>query len=134
MRSSSTVPCPSTSAFCCHDSGATVLAMAPRHQLLITGGKKGWISILDLPHKHQRQSFQAHESPVKALAVDPTEDCFISGSSEGNIRVFPTDTRGRCAETHKSGSEGRTGGREHHCDPDSLHAPTCRRRLQLPSL
>lgn len=65
--------------------------MAPRHQLLITGGKKGWISILDLPHKHQRQSFQAHESPVKALAVDPTEDCFISGSSEGNIRVFPTD-------------------------------------------
>ncbi|XP_029686148.1 dmX-like protein 1 isoform X2 [Takifugu rubripes] len=80
-------------AFCCHDSGATVLAMAPRHQLLITGGKKGWISILDLPHKHQRQSFQAHESPVKALAVDPTEDCFISGSSEGNIRVWSLATQ-----------------------------------------
>lgn len=75
------------SAFCCHDSGATVLAMAPKHQLLITGGKKGWISLLDLLHKHQFQSFQAHDSPVKALAVDPTEDCFISGSSEGNIRV-----------------------------------------------
>ncbi|TWW60634.1 DmX-like protein 1 [Takifugu flavidus] len=80
-------------AFCCHDSGATVLAMAPRLQLLITGGKKGWISILDLPHKHQRQSFQAHESPVKALAVDPTEDCFISGSSEGNIRVWSLATQ-----------------------------------------
>lgn len=76
------------SAFCCHDSGATVLAMAPRNQLLITGGRKGWISILELPHKLQRQSFQAHDSPVKALAVDPTEDCFISGSSEGNIRVI----------------------------------------------
>lgn len=76
------------SAFCCHESGATVLAMAPRNQLLITGGRKGWISILELPHKHQRQSFQAHDSPVKALAVDPTEDCFISGSSEGNIRVI----------------------------------------------
>lgn len=75
-------------AFCCHDTGATVLAVAPRHQLLITGGKKGWISILDLPHKHQRQSFQAHESPVKALVVDPVEDCFISGSSEGNIKVI----------------------------------------------
>lgn len=75
-------------AFCCHDSGATVLAMAPRNQLLITGGRKGWISILELPHKLQRQSFQAHDSPVKALAVDPTEDCFISGSSEGNIRVI----------------------------------------------
>lgn len=81
-------PLPPHSAFCCHDSGATVLAMAPRNQLLITGGRKGWISILELPHKLQRQSFQAHDSPVKALAVDPTEDCFISGSSEGNIRVI----------------------------------------------
>lgn len=78
---------PST-AFCCHESGATVLAMAPRQQLLITGGRKGWISVLELSHRHQRQSFQAHDSPVKALAVDPTEDCFISGSSEGNIKVF----------------------------------------------
>lgn len=78
-------------AFCCHESGATVLAMAPRQQLLITGGRKGWISILELPHRHQRQSFQAHDSSLKALAVDPTEDCFISGSSEGNIRVFMTE-------------------------------------------
>ncbi|CAG09601.1 unnamed protein product, partial [Tetraodon nigroviridis] len=81
-------------AFCCHDSGATVLATAPRHQLLITGGKKGWISMLDLPHKHQRQSFQAHDSPVKALAVEPTEDCFISGSAEGNIRVWSLASQG----------------------------------------
>uniref|UniRef100_A0A8C2X954 Dmx like 1 n=1 Tax=Cyclopterus lumpus TaxID=8103 RepID=A0A8C2X954_CYCLU len=75
-------------AFCCHESGATVLLMASRQQLLITGGRKGWISILELAHRHQRQSFQAHDSPVKALAVDPTEDCFISGSAEGNIKVF----------------------------------------------
>ncbi|KAM6954473.1 dmX-like protein 1 [Aplochiton taeniatus] len=75
-------------AFSCHESGATVLAMAPRQQLLITGGRKGWISVLELPHKHQRQSFQAHDSPVKALAVDPTEGCFISGSAEGSIKVW----------------------------------------------
>uniref|UniRef100_A0A672ISD4 Dmx like 1 n=1 Tax=Salarias fasciatus TaxID=181472 RepID=A0A672ISD4_SALFA len=75
-------------AFCCHDTGATVLSMAPRQQLLITGGRKGWISVLELPHRLQRQSFQAHDSPVKALAVDPTEDCFISGSAEGNIKVI----------------------------------------------
>uniref|UniRef100_A0A3B4YD77 Dmx like 1 n=1 Tax=Seriola lalandi dorsalis TaxID=1841481 RepID=A0A3B4YD77_SERLL len=80
-------------AFCCHESGATVLAMAPRQQLLITGGRKGWISILELPHKHQRQSFQAHDSPVKALAVDPIEDCFISGSAEGNIKVWSLATQ-----------------------------------------
>ncbi|KAM4575859.1 dmX-like protein 1 isoform 2-T2 [Odontesthes bonariensis] len=80
-------------AFCCHESGATVLSMAPRQQLLITGGRKGWIGVLELPHKHQRQSFQAHDSPVKALAVDPTEDCFISGSAEGNIKVWSLATQ-----------------------------------------
>ncbi|XP_008287374.1 dmX-like protein 1 isoform X2 [Stegastes partitus] len=80
-------------AFCCHESGATVLSMAPRQQLLITGGRKGWISVLELPHRHQRQSFQAHDSPVKALAVDPTEDCFISGSAEGNIKVWSLATQ-----------------------------------------
>ncbi|XP_076005529.1 dmX-like protein 1 [Genypterus blacodes] len=80
-------------AFCCHESGATVLSLASRQQLLITGGWKGWISVLELPHRHQRQSFQAHDSPVKALAVDPTEDCFISGSSEGNIKVWSLSTQ-----------------------------------------
>uniref|UniRef100_H2LEH3 Dmx like 1 n=1 Tax=Oryzias latipes TaxID=8090 RepID=H2LEH3_ORYLA len=75
-------------AFCCHDSGATVLSVAPKRQLLITGGRKGWISVLELPNRHQRQSFQAHDSPVKALAVDSVEDCFISGSAEGNIKVW----------------------------------------------
>ncbi|XP_047448756.1 dmX-like protein 1 [Mugil cephalus] len=80
-------------AFCCHESGATVLSVAPRQQLLITGGRKGWISVLELPHRQQRQSFQAHDSPVKALAVDPTEDCFISGSAEGNIKIWSLATQ-----------------------------------------
>ncbi|XP_039659423.1 dmX-like protein 1 isoform X3 [Perca fluviatilis] len=80
-------------AFCCHESGATVLLMASRQQLLITGGRKGWISVLELAHRHQRQSFQAHDSPVKALAVDPTEDCFISGSAEGNIKIWSLATQ-----------------------------------------
>uniref|UniRef100_A0A3Q3KCG5 RAVE complex protein Rav1 C-terminal domain-containing protein n=1 Tax=Monopterus albus TaxID=43700 RepID=A0A3Q3KCG5_MONAL len=80
-------------AFCCHESGATVLAVASRQQLLITGGKKGLISILELAHRRQRQSFQAHDSPIKALAIDPTEDCFISGSAEGNIKVWSLATQ-----------------------------------------
>uniref|UniRef100_A0A674B9K8 Dmx like 1 n=1 Tax=Salmo trutta TaxID=8032 RepID=A0A674B9K8_SALTR len=80
-------------AFSCHESGATVLSLAARQQLLITGGRKGWISVLELPHRHQRQSFQAHDSPVKALAVDPTEGSFISGSAEGNIKVWSLSTQ-----------------------------------------
>ncbi|KAJ8380975.1 hypothetical protein SKAU_G00017530 [Synaphobranchus kaupii] len=81
-------------AFNCHESGATVLSLAPKQQLLISGGRKGWISILDLTQRHQRQSFQAHDSPVKALAVDPTEGCFISGSAEGNIKIWSLSTHG----------------------------------------
>lgn len=64
-----------------------MLSLAPRQQLLISGGRKGWISVLDLNLRSQRQTFQAHDSAVKALAVDSTEACFISGSSEGNIKV-----------------------------------------------
>uniref|UniRef100_A0A8B9KW47 Dmx like 1 n=1 Tax=Astyanax mexicanus TaxID=7994 RepID=A0A8B9KW47_ASTMX len=79
--------------FSCHESGATVLALASKQQLLISGGRKGWISVLDLTQKLQRQSFQAHDSPVKALAVDSTEGCFISGSSEGNIKVWSMSTQ-----------------------------------------
>ncbi|KAK2899244.1 hypothetical protein Q8A67_010662 [Cirrhinus molitorella] len=80
-------------AFSCHESGSTVLALASKQQLLISGGRKGWISVLDLSLKIQRQSFQAHDSPVKALAVDSTESCFISGSAEGNIKVWSMSTQ-----------------------------------------
>ncbi|XP_067270720.1 dmX-like protein 1 [Pseudorasbora parva] len=80
-------------AFSCHESGATVLALGSKQQLLISGGRRGWISVLDLSLKVQRQSFQAHDSPVKALAVDSTEASFISGSAEGNIKVWSMSTQ-----------------------------------------
>uniref|UniRef100_A0A671L0G7 DmX-like protein 1 n=1 Tax=Sinocyclocheilus anshuiensis TaxID=1608454 RepID=A0A671L0G7_9TELE len=72
--------------FSCHESGSTVLALASKQQLLLSGGRKGCISVLDLSLKIQRQSFQAHDSAVKALAVDASESCFMSGSAEGNIK------------------------------------------------
>ncbi|NXK46663.1 DMXL1 protein, partial [Chauna torquata] len=69
-------------AFICHDSGATVLAYAPKHQLLISGGRKGFTCIIDLRQKQQQQLLQSHDSPVKAIAVDPTEEYFVTGSAE----------------------------------------------------
>ena len=74
-------------AFTCHDSGATVLAYAPKHQLLISGGRKGYTCAFDLWQRQQRQLFQSHDSPVKAIAIDPTEEYFVTGSAEGNIKV-----------------------------------------------
>ncbi|KAM9253350.1 dmX-like protein 1 isoform 1-T1 [Dugong dugon] len=79
-------------AFYCHDSGATVLAYAPKHQLLISGGRKGFTCVFDLRHRHQRQLFQSHDSPVKAIAVDPTEEYFVTGSAEGNIKIWSLST------------------------------------------
>ncbi|XP_053150335.1 dmX-like protein 1 isoform X3 [Hemicordylus capensis] len=86
-----TLVAPSSSlvhAFTCHDSGATVLAYAPKHQLLLSGGRKGYTCIIDLRQKQQRQFFQSHDSQVKAIAVDPTEEYFVTGSAEGNIKVW----------------------------------------------
>uniref|UniRef100_G1RML6 DmX-like protein 1 n=1 Tax=Nomascus leucogenys TaxID=61853 RepID=G1RML6_NOMLE len=81
-------------AFTCHDSGATVLAYAPKHQLLISGGRKGFTYIFDLCQRQQRQLFQSHDSPVKAIAVDPTEEYFVTGSAEGNIKIWSLSTFG----------------------------------------
>ncbi|XP_062985562.1 dmX-like protein 1 isoform X1 [Elgaria multicarinata webbii] len=86
-----TLVAPSSSlvhAFTCHDTGATVLAYAPKHQLLISGGRKGYTCLIDLRQKQQQQFFQSHDSPVKAIAVDPTEEYFVTGSAEGNIKVW----------------------------------------------
>ncbi|XP_018412810.1 PREDICTED: dmX-like protein 1 [Nanorana parkeri] len=75
-------------AFTCHDSGATVIAYAPKNQLLISGGRKGFTCLFDLRQRQQRHVFQSHDSAVKAIAVDTTEEYFITGSAEGNIKVW----------------------------------------------
>ncbi|XP_066130244.1 LOW QUALITY PROTEIN: dmX-like protein 1 [Saccopteryx bilineata] len=79
-------------AFMCHDSGATVLAYAPKHQLLISCGRKGFTYVFDLQQRKQRQLFQSHDSPVKAIAIDPTEEYFVTGSAEGNIKIWSLST------------------------------------------
>uniref|UniRef100_A0A8C2UA42 Dmx like 2 n=1 Tax=Coturnix japonica TaxID=93934 RepID=A0A8C2UA42_COTJA len=79
---------PSSSAFTCHDHGATVLQYAPKHQLLISGGRKGYICIFDIRQRQILYTFQAHDSAIKALALDPSEDYFVTGSAEGNMKVW----------------------------------------------
>ncbi|XP_041031326.1 dmX-like protein 2 isoform X4 [Carcharodon carcharias] len=74
--------------FVCHDNGATVLQYAPKQQLLISGGRKGFVCIFDIRQRQLLHTFQAHDSAIKALALDSTEDYFITGSSEGNMKVW----------------------------------------------
>ncbi|KAM4809558.1 dmX-like protein 1 [Rhinophrynus dorsalis] len=79
-------------AFTCHDSGATVIAYAPKQQMLISGGRKGFTCLFDLRQRLQRHVFQSHDSAVKAIAVHTTEEYFITGSAEGNIKVWSLST------------------------------------------
>ncbi|KAG8145031.1 hypothetical protein E2320_013422 [Naja naja] len=77
-----------SSTFTCHEHGATVLQYAPKHQLLISGGRKGHISIFDIRQRQALHTFQAHDSAIKALALDSSEECFCTGSAEGNVKVW----------------------------------------------
>ena len=73
---------------CCPKECTTLLFAAVWHQLLISGGRKGYTCVFDLRQRQQRQLFQSHDSPVKAIAIDPTEEYFVTGSAEGNIKVI----------------------------------------------
>uniref|UniRef100_H3CVW1 Dmx-like 2 n=1 Tax=Tetraodon nigroviridis TaxID=99883 RepID=H3CVW1_TETNG len=75
-------------AFPCHENGATVLQYAPKQQLLITGGRKGFVCVFDIRQRQLLHTFQAHDSAIKALALDAYEDFFITGSAEGNMKVW----------------------------------------------
>nr|XP_054588314.1 dmX-like protein 2 isoform X3 [Nothobranchius furzeri] len=75
-------------AFPCHENGATVLQYAQKQQLLITGGRKGFVCVFDIRQRQLLHTFQAHDSAIKALALDAYEDFFVTGSAEGNMKVW----------------------------------------------
>ncbi|XP_034415251.1 dmX-like protein 2 isoform X2 [Cyclopterus lumpus] len=75
-------------AFPCHENGATVLQYASKQQLLITGGRKGFVCVFDIRQRQLLHTFQAHDSAIKALALDAFEDFFVTGSAEGNMKVW----------------------------------------------
>ncbi|XP_053355875.1 dmX-like protein 2 isoform X3 [Clarias gariepinus] len=81
-------------AFPCHENGATVLQYAPKQQLIISGGRKGFVCIFDLRQRQLLHTFQAHDSAIKALALDASEDFFITGSAEGNMKVWKLSGHG----------------------------------------
>ncbi|KAF1392626.1 hypothetical protein PFLUV_G00030020 [Perca fluviatilis] len=81
-------------AFPCHENGATVLQYASKQQLLITGGRKGFVCVFDIRQRQLLHTFQAHDSAIKALALDAFEDFFVTGSAEGNMKVWKLSGHG----------------------------------------
>lgn len=75
-------------AFTCHEAhGGQCLAYSPSYQLLVSGGKRGDVSIFDLRQRKRLATSQAHDSHLKALSLDPLEKFYVTGSTEGNIKV-----------------------------------------------
>jgi len=79
-------------SFQIHESGASSLLYSPRHQILISGGKKGDIAILDVRQQKLMETVKAHNLNVRSLSLDPHEDFIISGSNEGNVKAFDLPT------------------------------------------
>lgn len=76
------------SAFTCHETGANCLSYAPQHGLLVSGGKRGEVYILEVRAQKQRDRIPAHDSAVKCLTIGPNEDIFATGAADGDIKVF----------------------------------------------
>ena len=73
--------------FPCHSDGASAVLYAPQHQVLISSGKKGTVSLFDVRQRQLRHSFSAHDSAIRCMALDPTEEFFVTGSADGDIKV-----------------------------------------------
>ena len=70
------------------EAGITTLLYSSRHNFLISGGKRGYIFIIDMRKNLQVvNSFAAHETMVKSMTIDEGNNTLISGSGSGEIKV-----------------------------------------------
>jgi WD40 repeat protein len=73
---------------CLETHGASALMFCPLNQLLLAGGRRGEICVLEVRQKRERCRWQAHETAVKCIAVEPGETFFATGSADGDIKVW----------------------------------------------
>ncbi|EEY66319.1 uncharacterized protein PITG_03879 [Phytophthora infestans T30-4] len=73
----------------CHPAGATSVAFSSTHQLLITGGAGGALSIFDMRQRRVLHTISnAHETPIKTIVMHPSGDCVLSGSASGDVKIW----------------------------------------------
>ncbi|CAI5745611.1 unnamed protein product [Peronospora destructor] len=73
----------------CHPAGATSVAFSSIHQLLITGGTGGALSIFDMRQRRVLHTISnAHETSIRTLVLHPGGDCVLSGSASGDVKIW----------------------------------------------
>jgi WD40 repeat protein len=71
-----------------HNEAASALCVSHRHELLISGGKRGELATWRLRDGQMRTVIAAHTLNVKSLALDRRETILVSGSTDGSVRTW----------------------------------------------
>ncbi|GLE04529.1 hypothetical protein PINS_up013484 [Pythium insidiosum] len=73
----------------CHPAGAASIAFSSMHQLLISGGEGGSISVFDVRQRRVLHTISnAHETAITTLELHPGGHCMLSGSASGDIKIW----------------------------------------------
>jgi len=83
------MPAPKVGGFNVHEGGGHCVVYSPRHQMIISGGKKGDICVFDI--RKMRQIYckpDAHLLNVKTLSLHPRESMLVSGSTDGSMKIW----------------------------------------------
>ncbi|TYZ59337.1 hypothetical protein PybrP1_008517 [[Pythium] brassicae (nom. inval.)] len=73
----------------CHPAGAASVAFSPSHQLLISGGEGGSISVFDVRQRRVLHTVSnAHETAITTLELHPSGHCVLSGSASGDVKIW----------------------------------------------
>lgn len=72
--------------------GAQSLAYVSSQQTIISGGKRGDVSIFDIKQRQLLHTFQAHDCLIKTIAIDPVEQFFVTGTIDGDLKVWDLAT------------------------------------------
>ncbi len=74
-----------------HRTGVTCLAFCSATNLLISGGKDGFIRTWDWPSLTLRGQVHGHDQPVSALSIAQDGSFLLSGNEAGQIRFWDTN-------------------------------------------
>lgn len=73
----------------CHPAGAASVAFSSIHQLLISGGEGGSISVFDMRQRRVLHTVSnAHETAITTLELHPSGQCVLSGSASGDVKIW----------------------------------------------
>ncbi|TMW68545.1 hypothetical protein Poli38472_006013 [Pythium oligandrum] len=73
----------------CHPAGAASLAFSQAHQLVISGGEGGSISVFDVRQRRVLHTISnAHETAITTLELHPSGRCVLSGSASGDVKIW----------------------------------------------